>query len=292
MSPVQFTRLSAVIGLLLLAPAAVGQAQAPAPGPGALSGTAMRSSDPLPGATVTITGPSLPTGLRSAVTDEHGRFHFPELPPGSYEVTFALAGFERLVVEGVPIPTSTEMGLTGNLTPGRIEERQVIAADAVVLGVAGVETPATHPDNASNSSSTASAATDDVVAPERLVTVLPRYPRDAPRGTAGTVSITFNLHASGRPFNVQPAPEHDIIGLRDVDGVLTAAPEPGQTFRTAAVDAVTQWVYAPPVQGEVTLLVQFSFLAEGRVRLVRQHLVKPVQARLAPGDRFQVGTTR
>ncbi len=286
----QFTRLSAAVGLLLLAGTAPGQAQAPAPG--ALSGTAVHSSDLLPGTTVTITGSSLPTGQRSTVTDGQGRFLFPQLPPGSYEVTFAVAGFERLVVEGVPVPAGTRMGITGNLTPGRIEERQVVAADAVVLGVAEAETPVTDPNNASNSSPTASPATDAAVAPERVVTVLPRYPRNAPRGTAGTVSVRFNLDASGRPFNVQHAPEHDIIGLHALDDVLTAAPEPGQDFRAAAVDAVSQWVFATPRQDNITVLVQFSFLAEGRVRLGTQRVVEPVRPRLEPLNAVPLGTSR
>lgn len=140
----------------------------------------------------------------------------------------------------------------------------------------------TVPNDASNPSPTASTATDAVAAPERLVTVLPRYPRDAPRGTAGTVSVTFSLDASGRPFNVRPAPEHDIIGLRALDGVLTAAPEPGQDFRAAAVDAVSQGVYATPRQDNITLLVQFSFLAEKRVRLGTQRVMAPVHPRLEP----------
>jgi hypothetical protein len=290
MRPVQSAHLSVAVGLLLLAATAVGQAQAPAQG--ALSGTAVHSIDlPLPGTTVTITSSSLPTGLRSTVTDAQGRYQFTQLPPGSYELAFSLMGFKRLIVEGVAIPAGTRMGLNASMTSGPIEERQVVASDAVSLGDAETGTPAGDPNRASDAAPTASTATGPIAAPERLVTVLPRYPRDATRGTAGTVSVMFTLDAAGRPFNVQQAPEHDIIGLREVDGVLTVAPEPGQNFRTAVVDAVTQWVYAP-AQRDVTLLVQFTFLAEGRVRLVRQHIVEPVQARLAPADRFQVGTTR
>jgi outer membrane biosynthesis protein TonB len=124
----------------------------------------------------------------------------------------------------------------------------------------------------------AGKSVDDAdVAPQRLVTVLPRYPRDAPRGTAGTISVTLNVDAAGRPFNVQPAPEHDSIGLRDVDGTLAAALEPGPAFRAAVVDAVSQWVYAPPMREGTTVLARIAFLAGGRVRLVTHRVVQPVQ---------------
>jgi outer membrane biosynthesis protein TonB len=269
-----FALRPAILGIFLLALAASGNAQSGATG--ALTGTVVHSNELLPGTTVTITSPAIPTGPRSTVTDAQGRYRFTQLPPGSYEVAFSLTGFRRLIVEGVAVPAGTDMGLIATMTSGPVEERQVVASDAVSLGAAP----------------TASTATDADTAPERLVTVLPRYPRDAASGTAGTVSVMFTLDAAGRPFNVQPAPEHDLIGLRDVDGVLSAAPKPGENFRTAAVDAVTGWVYAAPVQGEVTLLVQFTFLAQGRVRLVREHVVEPIQASLAPGNRLQVGTAR
>ena len=139
------------------------------------------------------------------------------------------------------------------------------------------DVPQSDPSVQAGVASGASTVDDADVAPQRLVTVLPRYPRDAPRGTAGTISVTLNVDAAGRPFNVQPAPEHDIIGLRDVDGTLAAALEPGPAFRAAVVDAVSQWVYAPPMREGTTLLARIAFLAEGRVRLVTHRVVQPVQ---------------
>ncbi|MCL4821924.1 MAG: TonB-dependent receptor [Vicinamibacteria bacterium] len=66
-----------------------------------ISGT-VSSSDgqPLPGATVTVSSPSL-QGERTAVSDSNGNYIFRGLPSGTYKVTFALSGFatvERSVV--------------------------------------------------------------------------------------------------------------------------------------------------------------------------------------------------
>jgi hypothetical protein len=278
---------AAFLALSVLAMTAGGHAQAPATG--TLSGRVVDSGDlPLAGTIVTITSPVIQSARRFAVTDAGGRYQFPQVPAGTYEVTFALQGFEQLVVGSVAIPAGAHMGLTPSMTPGSIEKRQAVTGGAVTI--ANADAGAARPDQ--NGAPVASDNRDRDVPPQRLVTVLPRYPRDAARGTAGTVSVMFTLDASGRPFNVQPAPEHDIIGLRDLDGVLTAAPEPGQDFRAAAVDAVSQWVYATPRQGDITLLVQFSFLAEGRVRLGTQHVVEPVAPRLEPLISVPLGTAR
>jgi hypothetical protein len=283
----QFALRATFLALLLVAATATGHAQAPATG--TLSGTIVDSSNQaLPGTTVTVTSPVIPTGRRSTVADEQGRYQFTQLPPGSYEVTFALQGFEQMVVGSVAIPAGAHMGLTSSMTPDAIEERQTVTGGAIPIDTA--DAGAAHPDQ--NGAPVASDDRDRDVPPQRLVTVLPRFPRNAARGTAGTVSVMLTVDASGRPVDVQPVPAYDVIGLRDVDGMLTVALEPGQDFRAAAVDAVSQWVYEAPSQGDVTLLVQFAFLAERRVRLASQRVVDPARASVLPAVPFQVGTTR
>ena len=60
---------------------------------GALSGTVTHNDGPLPGATVTVTSPSL-QGTRTTVTNESGQYNFGALPPGEYSVTFEMSGMQ------------------------------------------------------------------------------------------------------------------------------------------------------------------------------------------------------
>ena len=59
----------------------------------------------LPGVTVTIQGSDR---TQSAVTDETGKFRFLNQPPGSYTVTFKLAGFAQVKHEGVVVAVGSE----------------------------------------------------------------------------------------------------------------------------------------------------------------------------------------
>src|SRR5438552_16777743 len=71
---------------------------------GAITARALDSTGArIPGVEVTISSPALITGTRSAVTDESGSYRFTELVPGVYRVSFALAGFKRLNIDGVAV---------------------------------------------------------------------------------------------------------------------------------------------------------------------------------------------
>ena len=48
----------------------------------------------LPGVTVEATSPALIEKMRAAVTDGDGRYNIVDLRPGSYVITFSLAGFQ------------------------------------------------------------------------------------------------------------------------------------------------------------------------------------------------------
>ena len=53
-----------------------------------------QSGAPLPGVTVSLASPAL-QGSRTAVTGSDGRYRFPALSPGRYEVTATLSGFGK-----------------------------------------------------------------------------------------------------------------------------------------------------------------------------------------------------
>src|SRR3954451_21536434 len=60
----------------------------------------------LPGVTVEVSSPVLIEKTRSAVTDDTGRFRVVSLPPGTYDVTFSLAGFSTVKHEGIELAGS------------------------------------------------------------------------------------------------------------------------------------------------------------------------------------------
>jgi hypothetical protein len=68
----------------------------------------------VPGVTVNVEGPNL-QGIHSVVTSENGDYILPQLPPGTYTVTYLLSGFEtqKKTVALAPtqtLPLNVEMG--------------------------------------------------------------------------------------------------------------------------------------------------------------------------------------
>src|SRR5690242_20046994 len=56
----------------------------------------------LPGVTVNATSPSM-MGVQTVVSDTGGSYRFPALPPGTYNLSFELPGFNTLKREGIII---------------------------------------------------------------------------------------------------------------------------------------------------------------------------------------------
>src|SRR5438067_1522835 len=70
----------------------------------ALAGTVKDASGAvLPGVTVEASSPVLIEKTRSATTDSAGQYRIESLVPGTYTVTFTLAGFSTLKREGVEV---------------------------------------------------------------------------------------------------------------------------------------------------------------------------------------------
>ena len=91
----------ALLLALLVASAAQVRAQSST---GRISGTVVDSSGAvLPGVSVEATSPSLIEKVRTAVTDNEGRYNIANLVPGNYAVTFTLAAFKTVRREGVQL---------------------------------------------------------------------------------------------------------------------------------------------------------------------------------------------
>ena len=92
-----------------------------------LTGTVTDSTGAVvPGATVSITSPSLIGGAHSAITDSQGVYRFPSLQPGVYALTAELQGFRTVTRDNIRLP----LGATITMD---VAMAQVAAAETVVV---------------------------------------------------------------------------------------------------------------------------------------------------------------
>src|ERR1051325_10981919 len=109
------SRLLVVMAILGALPA-VASAQS-------LAGTVKDSSGAvLPGVTVEASSPALITKVRSGVSDELGQYRIPDLPPGTYKVTFTLTGFATVVREGVELSGGGVITIGADMRVGSVSE--------------------------------------------------------------------------------------------------------------------------------------------------------------------------
>lgn len=86
----------------------------------------------LPGLTVEARSPAL-IGVATAVTDEHGVYRFPALPPGRYEVRTSLQGFAPAKVENIDLALGQILKVDLTLAPaGAAEVLEVTAASPLI----------------------------------------------------------------------------------------------------------------------------------------------------------------
>jgi hypothetical protein len=86
----------------------------------------------LPGVTITLHGAGVP-GAPTTVTSETGAYRFPLLPPGSYEVEYALQGFATLKRTAIPIAVGATVELDIKLTVSTLNETLTVSGEAPVV---------------------------------------------------------------------------------------------------------------------------------------------------------------
>ncbi len=94
---------------------------------------------PLPGATVTVSGPNL-MGTRSVLTEADGTYRFPALPPGDYTVRAEINGFKAVVRENIRLTTTTRLAVDIMMEQGAIKEEVTVVAQAPTVDVKSTET--------------------------------------------------------------------------------------------------------------------------------------------------------
>ena len=86
----------------------------------------------LPGVTVTATSPSV-IGAQTTVTSETGNYRFPAVPPGDYELTFELAGFNTLKREGIAITLGFTANVNVELALATLQETVTVSGASPVI---------------------------------------------------------------------------------------------------------------------------------------------------------------
>ena len=108
----------------------------------------------LPGVTVTATSPALQVPQLIQVTDEQGKYRFPDLPRGQYQLRFDLQGFKAFLRSGLQLNAGFAMRVDAALEVGGIEETITVTGDSPIVDL----------------TSTKGGQTIDT---EQLITVLP-----------------------------------------------------------------------------------------------------------------------
>lgn len=116
---------------------------------GSVAGTVRDSSGAvLPGALVTVRGPSLQRESVTATTNPDGTYRLVLVPPGTYTVTIALGGFASETRAGVGVAINQQTTLDVTLTVGGVTESVQVSAEAPLVQVSrsdvtNVVTPST-----------------------------------------------------------------------------------------------------------------------------------------------------
>lgn len=89
----------------------------------------------LPGVTVEAASPVLIEKVRSAVTDDQGRYAIIDLRPGVYRLTFTLTGFNTVVREGLEVPGGVAVTANSELKVGALEETITVSGQTPLVDV-------------------------------------------------------------------------------------------------------------------------------------------------------------
>jgi hypothetical protein len=103
---------------------------------GTLTGTVRDNSGAvLPGVTVEAASPAIQGVVRTVVTDGAGVYRIIELPPGTYSLTFSLAGFSNVKREGLILSGSAVLTIPIELRVGAIQETVTVTGESPVVDV-------------------------------------------------------------------------------------------------------------------------------------------------------------
>lgn len=86
----------------------------------------------LPGVTVTATSTAL-LGANTAITEVDGRYLFPSLPSGRYQLQFELAGFQTTIRENIVLALGQTLSLNMQMTIATLQETVTVTAESPIV---------------------------------------------------------------------------------------------------------------------------------------------------------------
>src|SRR5215470_13252369 len=92
----------------------------------------------LPGVDVEAAGPAL-LAPRNVQTDTNGVYRIVELPPGTYNLTFSLSGFTRVVREGIQVQGTMVVTIAADMKVGAVAETITVTGETPVVDTQSVK---------------------------------------------------------------------------------------------------------------------------------------------------------
>jgi hypothetical protein len=81
--------------------------------------------------------PPAPRSSKSshAVTDDQGRYRIDALRPGTYKLTFSLAGFSTIARESIEVPSEVVVTINADMKVGALEETITVSGETPQIDV-------------------------------------------------------------------------------------------------------------------------------------------------------------
>lgn len=100
---------------------------------------------PIPGVSVVAASPSLIGGSQTTYSDQEGRYRFPALPPGTYQISAELQGFQKVVRKEIRLFVGNSIGVDLSLQAEKVSETIEVTGEAPLIDKTTAATSNTVP---------------------------------------------------------------------------------------------------------------------------------------------------